>query len=357
MAKFMLFSDIHVHPHKKSQDRLNDCIKALEWVFEVAKEQKVDAVLFGGDLLHDRQKIDSLTYNQIFNVLEKQQNENFKTYLLLGNHDLWFATSHSVSSVRPFKALKNFEVIDSTQAKTICGVSWHFIPYTHHPIEELEKLRDEINNSYLLGHLAIDGAKLNSAGSISDVIIEHDGDMVVIGKDLFHQYKRAFFGHYHSWQKLTETIEYIGSPLQLSFGEAGEKKHVIILDSADNSLTYVENTFSPKHIYVKDTEISSLTESDLKNNFVCILTEESNQFDDKKNMNRVIEELKASSVQVKKQNKKADVHAITDAKLLVADQDKLLERYVEQVQNVDLSKEKLLQVGLEIVRKAQDEKD
>ena len=82
----MLFSDIHVHPHKKSQDRLADCIKALEWVFEVAKNHNVDAVLFGGDLLHDRQKIDSLTYNQIFNVLEKQQNEKFKTYLLLGNH-------------------------------------------------------------------------------------------------------------------------------------------------------------------------------------------------------------------------------------------------------------------------------
>ena len=145
--------------------------------------------------------------------------------------------------------------------------------------------------------------------------------------------------------------------MQLSFGEAGEKKHVIILDSDKNSVEYIENTFSPKHIYVKDSELSSLQESDLKNNFVCILTEESNQFEDKRNMNKVIEDLKASSVQVKKQNKKADSHAITDAKLLVADQDKLLERYVEQVENVNLSKDKLLQVGLEIVRKAADEKD
>lgn len=192
MAKFMLFSDIHVHPHKKSQERLDDCIKALEWVFKVAEDEQVDAVLFGGDLLHDRQKIDSLTYNKIFNVLEQQQDKKFKIYLLLGNHDLWFATSHSVSSVRPFKALRNFEVIDRTQSINICDCNWHFIPYTHHPIEELEKLKGDIKNSYLLGHLAIDGAKLNSAGSMSDVIIEHDGDMVVIGKDLFHEYKRAF---------------------------------------------------------------------------------------------------------------------------------------------------------------------
>ena len=352
MAKFMLFSDIHVHPHKKSQERLDDCIKALEWVFKVAEDERVDAVLFGGDLLHDRQKIDSLTYNKIFNVLEQQQDKNFKIYLLLGNHDLWFATNHSVSSVRPFKALRNFEVIDRTQSINICNCNWHFIPYTHHPIEELEKLKEDIKNSYLLGHLAIDGAKLNSAGSMSDVIIEHDGDMVVIGKDLFHEYKRAFFGHYHSAQKLTKTIEYIGSPLQLSFGEAGEKKHVIVLDSESNEISYIENTFSPKHLYIKADEIKNYSEADLKNNFVCIITDGTDQFEDKKNMSKVVEELKASSVQIKKQNKKIDEHAITDAKMLLADQNKLLETYVEQVQNIDLDKKKLLEIGLQIVRKA-----
>jgi hypothetical protein len=35
----------------------------------------------------------------------------------------------------------------------------------------------------------------------------------------------------------------------------------------------------------------------------------------------------------------------------------LLETYVEQVQNIDLDKKKLLEVGLQIVRKAADEKN
>jgi len=357
MAKFLLFSDAHVHAHKKSQERLKDCINALEWVFQTAVDRNVDAVLFGGDLLHDRQRIDSLTYNQIFNVLEKYQNSNFKVYLLLGNHDLWFSTNLSVSSVRPFKALNNYEVIDSTLSKDICGVNWHFMPYTHEPIAELEKLRKDIKNSYLLGHLAIDGAKLNSSGSISDVIIEHDGDMVAVGKDLFHSYKRAFFGHYHSAQKLTPTIEYIGSPLELSFGEAGEKKHIIILDSNTNELEYIENTFSPRHLYIKESEVQNIDPQELKNNFVCLISEGTDQHETKKNMNKVIAELGASAVQVKKQTTQVDAHAITDAKVLLENKDKLLEKYVEQIQETKLDRKRLLEIGNLIIREQLSEEN
>ena len=350
MAKFLLFSDIHVHAHKKSQDRLQDCIKALEWVFETAVQKNVDAVLFGGDLLHDRQKIDSLTYNQIFNVLEKYQDKKFKTYLLLGNHDLWYATNWSVSSVRPFKALNNFEVIDETVSKDISGVNWHFIPYTHSPVEELEKVKNQVKNSYLIGHLAIDGAKLNSAGSIADVIIEHDGDMVVVGRDLFSAYKRAFFGHYHSWQKLTPTVEYIGSPLQLSFGEAGDKKFILLLDSDKDEIEYIENTFSPKHIYLAEKDLDNCQVEDLQKNFVCLISEQTDQHETKKNMLKVIEQMGAETVQVKKQVKQQEQHAITDAKLLLEDQDKLLQRYIDQIIDLKLDKNILLEIGNSIVR-------
>lgn len=354
MPKFLLFSDIHVHPHKKSQDRLQDCLECLDWVFQTAKDHKVDAILFGGDLLHDRQKIDTLTYHKVYSILEKYQNECYKTYLLVGNHDMWFANSWSVSSVVPFRALKNFSVIEKTDVKDIAGVNWHFIPYTHDPVTELHVLAPKITNSYLLAHLAVDGAKLNSSGSVADVIIEHDGDMVKIERNLFSAYRRAFFGHYHSHQKLTDTVEYIGSPLQLSFGEAGDEKYVIILDSSNDSLQYIKNDFSPKHFYIKQSEIDNYSKAELQKGFVCILSDDTD--DIKKDMAKV-EELGVASVQVKKQSKKQDEHAILDAKQLLIDENKLLERYVEQVQNVELDKKKLLEIGYQVMRYEEHEKD
>lgn len=350
MAKFLIFSDIHIHPHKKSQERLQDCLNALDWIFQMAIANKVDSVLFGGDLLHDRQKIDSLTYMEVFNILEKYQNEKFKTYFLLGNHDLWFANNWRVSSVIPFKALKNIEIIDKTECKIIDGVSWHFIPYTHDPVVELEKLKsNNVKESYLLGHLAIDGAKLNSFGSVSDVIVEHDGDMVIVNKNLFTKYKRVFFGHYHSPQKLSKTIEYIGSPLQLSFGEVNEDKHIIILDSESNTVSYIKNNFSPKHFYINSCEIDNFSKDQLKNSFVCVFSDEDDdELELKKKLTEFTSENEVATIQVKKQNKKQDEHAIKDAKQLIVDEDKILEKYVEQV-NVELDKNKLLEICDQII--------
>lgn len=354
MATVLLFSDIHVHPHKNSNQRLNDCLQALEWVFEEAKSHKVDALLFGGDLLHDRQKIDSLTYMETFKVLEKYQDEKFQVYLLLGNHDLWFGNSTKISSTYPFGALKNFEVIDVTQSRKICNDTWHFMPYTHDPVEELKKLpASEIQSSYLLGHLSIDGARLNSAGSIADVSIENDGDMVKIGPNLFKKYKHAFFGHYHGAQKLAENIEYIGSPLQLSFGEANETKHIILLDTKTNQRTYIENTFSPKHFYLTEDDYRSFDKELLKNAFVDITISDITDINLKKDLEKFSQANKVATVRVRAESKQLDEHVVSDVKKILSDEKKLLENYLEQQAEVDLDKQMLLDIGRKVIAHAE----
>lgn len=350
MAKILLFSDIHVHNHKKSIDRLKDCLACLEWCFQQAINNNVDAVLFGGDLLHERQKIDSYTFTEVFKILEKYQDKSFKTYLLLGNHDMWFSNSWSVNSIYPFGALKNFETVTETKEIKVCDSTWHFIPYTHNPLDELEKLpRNAVKDCYLLGHLAIDGSRLNSSGSIADVAIEHDGDMTKVDKSIFCHYKHAFFGHYHSAQKLAKNVEYIGSPLQLSFGEAHEKKHIILLDTATNDLKYIENNFSPKHFYIKDTDLDQFDQGLLEKSFICILSESNLDSVTKKEIEKKLEGKDIGSIQVRQNAKKMDEHVIQDAKSILSDENKLIEKYVEQVNPEGLVKDDLIKIGLEIL--------
>lgn len=350
MAKILLFSDIHVHNHKKSMDRLRDCLLCLDWCFQQACDLNVDAILFGGDLLHERQKIDSYTFTEVFKILEKYQNKKFRTYLLLGNHDMWFSNSWSVNSIYPFGALKNFETVTETKEIKVCDSNWHFIPYTHNPIEELEKLpKSNIKESYLLGHLAIDGSKLNSSGSIADVAIEHDGDMTKVDRSIFSAYKHSFFGHYHSAQKLAKNVEYIGSPLQLSFGEAHESKHIILLDTNTNQLKYIENNFSPKHFYIKDTELDDFDKNLLEKSFICILSETNLDAISKKELEKKLEGKDIASIQVRQNVKKMDEHVIQDAKSILSDENKLIEKYVEQVNPEGIDRESLISIGLEIL--------
>jgi DNA repair exonuclease SbcCD nuclease subunit len=253
--KVLLATDLHVHPHKRKIERLEDCLKVLEWIFETAREQNIDTILFGGDLLHDRQKIEVYTYQRLFETLKRNLTGNLKLYLLLGNHDLWFNDNTSISSVVPFSSLPGVVIIDQPTRLNLKGVNWDFIPFTHDPITAVENLKKQPGSAqYCLGHIALDGAILHGTHT-AEVSIEHDGDMVRVSADLFAHYKTVIFGHYHCAQKINDVVEYLGSPLQLSFGEANQPKYIMMLDCATHEKTYIENTFSPKHLVLRQNEL------------------------------------------------------------------------------------------------------
>lgn len=359
MAKVLLFSDIHIHNHKKSYERLDDCLKALQWVFDTAKKENIKNIIFGGDILHERQKIDIFVYNKIYNSLnENLKNSNINFYCLLGNHDLWFNENTSISGVYPFQSIKGFRVVSNPETITIEDSEWDFLPFTHDPIESLSFFeKNNIKNRFLIGHISIDGACLNS-GSISDVIIEHDGEMVKISKDIFVNYKHSFFGHYHKSQKLAKNVEYIGSPLELSFGEAKEEKHIIILDTESCNKKYVINDFSPKHIYIKEDDIDKTPKEILSNNFICLLSSDVSSLKTKECSEYIKENCNPISFQVKtvstKEDQFLDASLIADAKSLIIDEEKMIKMYVESQELKTLDKNVLIEVGSKIVKTTSD---
>lgn len=355
MAKILLFSDIHVHNHKKSYERLEDCLKALQWVFDTAKKHKVKSIVFGGDLLHERQKIDSCVYQSIYNVLKK--NDTFDLYLLLGNHDIWLNDKTDVSCVYPFESISGVKVIGKPETIQIENSNWDFLPFTHDPIESLKNFDlKNVDKRFLIGHISIDGAVLNSGGQISDVIIEHDGEMVTVSKDLFVNYKHAFFGHYHKAQSLADNVEYIGSPLELSFGEAEEEKHLIIFDTDTCQKEYIVNDFSPKHIYVKQEKIEKVKKNEIDNNFICILSEDLSSLEAKESLTFIKENFSPNSLQFKKYTSKKsdnkDKKKIEEIKTVINDENKMIEKYIEKhnVKGLDVSV--LKEVGKIILEKA-----
>jgi DNA repair exonuclease SbcCD nuclease subunit len=344
----LLFSDIHIHTHKKRNDRLEDCLKVLQWVFDVAKENNVENILFGGDLFHDRVKIPIYTYHKTFEVLKKNI-DGHQLYLLYGNHDLWYSDKTSASSVLPFSGIPNVHVIDCPQRHVISGCTWDFIPYTKDPIETLEKLEQMPGTfEYALGHIAVDGAILHR-GKFSEEFVEHDGDMVRISPTLFNKYKHTFLGHYHVPQKVTEFLEYIGSPLQLEFSEAFQKKHCILFDGKKNIKTYIENNFSPKHYVINASEKDKY---DLTGHFVKLIVDSDSQIDVLSIKKEISEKYETGSLQIKHQKTESSEHVIADAKAILNNEE-MLKEYVLQVGNKNLNEDLLVKIGEKCQRKIQ----
>lgn len=374
MSEFLILSDLHIHPHKRSTDRLNDCIECLEWAFQTAIDRKVKTVLFLGDLFHDRQKIDVLTYQKTFEVFEKYlvgmgelwagdgpqgYNETvlppFEVYLLLGNHDLWHLKKWDVSSVNPLRAIPGVHVIDKTSTLLIEGVPISFLPYTHDPIGGVNYLLQDRKKHWpvdakkiLCGHVAIDGAAWNVMhGTKSEVSIEHDGDMVKVGPEIFKGWDQVFLGHYHAEQKLGNNCEYVGSPLQLSFGEAFQHKHILVLDTDTGDKEYIRNTFSPQHFIIPEKDLKKY---DLKNNFIRVMVDDistANVVEMRRDLldNESVGSLEIKQVPPKVEDEKEELEV---TKALLMQTDEMLKKYADSVDVDGLDKDKLLEIGKDI---------
>lgn len=357
--KILIFSDIHIHPHKKSTERLNHCLDALNWVFHMAKDRSVKNIVFLGDLFHDRQRIDVLTYQKTFEIFERNlSGGELDVTLLLGNHDLWHYEKCDVSSVNPLRSLPNVSVVGTPCVRELRdgkeSFFMGFLPYTHNPMEDVKKIAMEWDEKVpksqikvLGGHISVDGAIWNSIyNTISDVAIEHDGEMVRVGPEIFEDWDRVFLGHYHAEQKLNEKVEYVGSPLQLSFGEASQKKHIIFFDTEKNESEYVENDFSPMHYILNENELSDI---DLSGHFVRLEVEDITSKQMVEIRRKLIEESRVSTLEIK-QAKKKDDHAIKDAKAILYREEEMLEKYVEQAELGGLNKDTLIKIGTEICK-------
>jgi len=373
MSEILFFADLHIHPHKRSSERLEDCIQALKWIFSTAQKRHIRDVVFLGDLFHDRQKIDVLTYQKTFEVFEFFLNNKwmadgptaFSTYLLLGNHDLWHLQKWDISSVNPLRSMPCVTVIDKPSTVEVGGIPIVFLPYTADPISDLEKAEKTFNDwqkdhpgrrirrKVLCGHVAVDGALWNTMHqTFSEVAIEHDGEMKVVNASVFKDWDRVFLGHYHAAQKLSYNVEYIGSPLQLSFGEAFQDKQFLIYDTVDGSHEYVKNTFSPQHFIIPQADLHKY---ELEGNFIRVMVDDIAASDVVQMRKELIEEQAVGSLDIKPVQKE-EGHLVKQAESILLKEDEMLESYVDQVELGDLDRDKLLAIGKKICETSEDSK-
>lgn len=351
MAKYLIASDAHIHPHKNSLQRLEHCLDALEWIFLSAVQHDVKDVLFLGDLFQDRQKIQVLPYHKTYAIFQKYAAQGLNVYMLVGNHDMWYADRCDISSVFPFNAIKNVTVIAQPTTLEISGTKFDFLPYTHNPLESMKTF--EQPSRVLLGHVAIDGAKLNTFYKrIAEISVEYEGDMVAVNAAQFSKWERVFLGHFHAAQKI-DNVEYVGSPLQLNFAEAFQEKHILILDGDTLKVEYLKNEFSPRHYIITDDELDKF---DLRNSFVRIEPKDIASSTLVDIQNDLLKNRQALSVEVgDTPSNLNEQQEVDDAKSIMMSKDKfsMLVDYLEVIDCSPLNKDRLLEVGKALIEKSQ----
>jgi DNA repair exonuclease SbcCD nuclease subunit len=348
MPKALVFSDLHIHKHKKSVDRLDHCLETLEWVFATASLNSCEYIFFLGDLFHDRSNIDVMVMYKTSEIFQRYflNDPPFNLYLLVGNHDMYHREKWDIHSVKPFGAMPNVHVIDSPRSINIAGLDIDFLPHMENPIKEINNLKKN-NHPLLLAHLAVDGAFYNPLyGTKSDVVVETDNEMVRVTPDLFDSWQMTLLGHYHNAQHLNDKVEYLGSPLELTFGEAFQEKHVMILDLKTLDKEYIANDFSPKHVIVN---VDKADQFDFNNKFVRITHDgdtSATEIIDFKNQVRSKYNLLSLDFVPRDDVKDKQSEIVEDARSIMFKEDDMLLKWIERAGVPDgLDKDILLNYG------------
>jgi len=240
--KFLFTADIHLSRY--GQDEINDQTGLPERIsgikntlYQMAsycKQNNITTMVIGGDVYHTKSIIYSIAQEILGDFIDSYPDLYF--IILDGNHDLSDKGVDAVSSLKVLSKYKNVKFISHKEIFEMENIV--FIPYS-------KNLADNIRNNsadILVSHFGLNEGKLNSGISIvSEIGI----------KDLAGKYKLVLLGHYHKPQELefdNPKVFYVGSPIQLDWGEKGDEKRFLIVETETLNVESVPTVGYKKHI-------------------------------------------------------------------------------------------------------------
>jgi DNA repair exonuclease SbcCD ATPase subunit/DNA repair exonuclease SbcCD nuclease subunit len=211
-VKFLAFSDLHLHnPGNFGVDlttglskRLLEQQKVTTQIVNIAVEEEVDAVLFIGDLVHSVGSVSTEVLNTAHLFFNSLRSKSIPVYFVPGNHDLnnrknpkWY--NYSCKVFEPSQPPKNIKLI-----------GFH------------EKVDYEEVRGYDI--VAIHQTPINAR--VGNYVFKEGFNW----EELARNNKLVLCGHIHQRQHLADNCIIVGSPMQLTFGDAGDRG-IYIVDS------------------------------------------------------------------------------------------------------------------------------
>jgi exonuclease SbcD len=244
-VRFIPTSDWHLGRSFHRVGLLDAQARYLDHLVEVVRSEGVDAVLVSGDV-YDRALPAPETVDLLSEGVTRLIDAGAVVVLSSGNHDsairLGFASNLLARAGLHIRT--SLESIGSPV--TVKGVDLYPLPYlepsvaadrigaqdrTHAAVltAAMDRVRAEAlsrpGRAVVMAHAFVTGGA--TSGSERDISV---GGVGAVHPDVFAQADYVALGHLHGPQRISETVRYSGSPIALSFSEAGHHKGSILVD-------------------------------------------------------------------------------------------------------------------------------
>jgi DNA repair exonuclease SbcCD nuclease subunit len=249
-VKALLLADLHFGVKKNSEEFQRIHLQLGDWILSVCKENGVDSIFFLGDMFQghvrsfNEKALSIAVVDTATQFLHKL--DGYSIYMIPGNHDVSYVKTSNKHALSPFSRWDNIKVFDKEIGyEKFDGKTCSFVPWGAN-IDEAKQ------TDMMFGHFDIKSFMMGKG-----MECEHG----YTSTQLLEKSPLIFSGHFHIPQlkKFTDgKIRYLGSPLELNWGECGMPHYVYVLDFDNGKLSSVENTVSPRHIYLKPDDDFSM---------------------------------------------------------------------------------------------------
>ena len=247
--KFAYTADWHLSGYTQDKiinglpERLYEKKVVQENIGNYCRLNEIKTIVIGGDLLHNKSIIYSLAQSILLDFFREYKDLNF--IVLDGNHDLSGKGSDVVSALKSLDNEPNVRRVSKpTRITDDSGLDILIVPYSDNMIDAIKKS----SAKYLISHFGLNEGTLNSGVSIiSDIGL----------KDLVGKYQYVLLGHYHKPQEITKdniSVYYSGSITQNDWGEKGEEKRFLIVDTDTDTIESVPTKGYKKYFDLQITE-------------------------------------------------------------------------------------------------------
>lgn len=308
--------------------------------FPYLKEHGITTVFQMGDFFDNRRWLNVQSIdNMIDHIIEPSLEAGIQWHGLIGNHDT--PLKNTLKGHTPGILLNHYEGFNFYDEPTNIEIedkTFTFLPWIckDNLEKSLKVVRD--GGDILLGHLEVTGALMHPGAFCQDGVSVGD----------FKAWRRVWSGHFHS-QSVMENIHYLGTPYQMSWSDASTKHGFWVYDTADDSLTFVENTYRYFHrLYWNDGcdhDLSTVTDG-----YVKVTVQKKTDFEifekfvDQINFNAPFELKVIESYEEYNQENVTDLITVSTTEDLIGE-------YIEEVAT-DTNKESVTKKMLEIYHEA-----
>jgi DNA repair exonuclease SbcCD nuclease subunit len=216
-------------------------------VGDLCEEMQIDYVCFLGDLYESWRLLDVDVINATTEGLIYIRNRCRNMYLLCGNHDQYSRRGDIVTPA-PFSSF--CDIIVEPTIRSDLGLTEPlkvaFQPFTYNHDLFRRSVQDMEPVDLFLFHQPLAEAEL-------------PGSSMILGKGLsvndlpLNKVRLCIGADIHKRQRLHDKVLYVGSPMQLDFGDRGEKRGFTFIDTEDWVPKFIESD-APKFFEFKSAD-------------------------------------------------------------------------------------------------------